>query len=177
MNSRRRLLVGGVKKVVLQGLAVVLVILIGVGIWAYPTLRDLATLLPQKETKIGWTPGTEVNLKALYTGLMLQHDSDGQFPQGAQWMDLVIKRVRNETLQAGAENQKFIDPRAGAKSGEFGFAMNDAAAGKYKDDIKDKKMPLIFESTDTKWDAHGDPAKIGRKNGIGISVEGKIVRL
>ena len=155
----------------------VLVIIVGVGIWAYPTIRDLLTLAPHDEKKIGWTPGTEVNLKALYTGMMLQHDSDGQFPQGAQWMDLVIKRVRNETLQAGAENEKFIDPRAGARSGEFGFAMNDAAAGKYKDDIKDKTMPLIFESTDTKWDAHGDPTKIGRKNGIGISVEGKIVRL
>ena len=128
-------------------------------------------------SSLTWTPGTEVNLKALYTGMMLQHDSDGQFPQGTGWMDQIIKRVRNETLKAGAEKEKFIDPAAGGKPGEYGFAMNDAAAGKYKDDIKDKAMPLIFETTETQWNAHGDPAKIGRKNGIGISVDGKIVRL
>lgn len=161
----------------MQVLIGVVLVLVGAGIWAFPTLRDLSTLLPQREKKIGWTPGTEVNLKALYTAMMLQHDSDGQFPQGGQWMDLLVKRVRNETLQTGAENEKFIDPVAGGKAGQFGFAMNDAAVGKYKDDIKDKNMPLIFESTDTKWDAHGDPAKIGRKNGIGISVDGKVVRL
>ena len=169
---------GGAKKWVLSILGVLVVIFVAVGIWAGPTIHDLLPfLVPPAEKKVGWTPGTEINLKALYTGMMLQHDSDGQFPDSATWMDQIIKRVRNETLKAGAEKEKFVDPAAGGKPGEYGFAMNDAAAAKYKDDIKDKAMPLIFESSDTQWNAHGDPTKIGRKHGIGISVDGKIVRL
>ena len=178
MKILTRRTTGGARKWILGVVGGLVVIVAGVGIWAYPTIHDLAPFLfPAPEKKVGWTPGTEVNLKALYTGMMLQHDSDGQFPQGTGWMDQIIKRVRNETLKAGAEKEKFIDPAAGGRPGEYGFAMNDAAAGKYKDDIKDKAMPLIFETTETQWNAHGDPAKIGRKNGIGISVDGKIVRL
>jgi len=66
---------------------------------------------------------------------------------------------------------------AGGKPGEYGFAMNDAASEKYIDDIKDKKAPLIFQSTDASWNAHGDPAKIGRPGGIGIAADGSTVKL
>lgn len=168
---------GAGRRTVLTILGVIVLLLVGVGIWAWPTLRNLASLLPSNEKKQGWTPSTVKNLNALYTGMMLQHESDGQFPKSDEWMDKIIIRVRTETLKKGAEKEKFVDPAAGGADGTYGFAMNDAASEKYKDDIKDKKMPLIFQSTDTAWNAHGDPAKIGRKGGIGIAVDGSQVRL
>jgi hypothetical protein len=168
---------GAGKRTLLTIVGIILVLLILGGIWAWPTLRNLATLLPTNEKKQGWTPDTLKNLNALYTGMMLQHESDGQFPKSDQWMDKIIIRVRTETLKKGAEKEKFVDPAAGGQAGAYGFAMNDAASEKYKEDLKDKNMPLIFQSTDTSWNAHGDPAKIGRNGGIGIAIDGSEVKL
>lgn len=168
---------GAVKKWVLGCGVVAAVVLIFGGWWLYPTVRDILKLVPADRPKQGWTPDTEKNLKALYTGMKLQHDSDGQFPKSSAWMDKVINRVKSETLKTGAEKEKFVDPAAGGKPGEYGFAMNDLASEKYIDDLKDKKMPLIFQSTDASWNAHGDPAKIGRPGGIGMAVDGTIVKL
>ena len=175
MQNKRR---GGAKKWVLGSLGVVVLIIAGLAIWAGPTIKDLMPFIfPPDVKKQGWTPDTEKNLQVLYTAMKAAHDSDGTFPKSSEWMDKVIIRVRTENLKKGAEKEKFVDPAAGGGPGEYGFAMNDAASEKYIDDLKDKQMPLIFQSTDTAWNAHGDPAKIGRKHGIGVSVEGKIVRL
>jgi hypothetical protein len=168
---------GAVKKWVLGCLGAVALVLIVGGIWLYPTVRDLLSLVPKDQVKQGWTPATEKNLNVLYTAMKLANDSDGNFPKSDKWMDKVITRVRTEDLKKGAEKEKFVDPAAGGKPGEYGFAMNDLASEKYIDDVKDKTAPLIFQSTDSTWNAHGDPAKIGRKGGIGISVDGKIVKL
>ena len=165
------------KKWVMATLAIVILALAYGAYWLYPTVRDLLSLVPKDSPKQGWTPDTEKNLSALYVAMKAAHDSDGTFPKSDGWMDKLLPRLRTNTLKQGAENEKFVDPAAGGKPGEYGFAMNDAASEKYIDDIKDKETPLVFQSTDTKWNAHGDPAKIGRKGGIGISVEGKIVRL
>jgi hypothetical protein len=176
MKERRKQL-GAMRPVTKIVLAV-----IGVGLaygvwWIYPTARDLLSLVPKKSEKQGWTPDTEKNLQALFTALKLQHESDGQFPKGSEWMDKVTPRLKTETLKKGAEKEKFVDPAAGGKPGEFGFAMNDAVAEKYVDDLKDKKMVVVFQSTDANWNAHGDPDKIGRKGGIGMALDGSIVRL
>jgi hypothetical protein len=173
MNTR----LGAVKRTLLTILGVIAVLVVGIGIWAWPTIRNLATLLPSNEAKQGWTPDTAKNLKALHTGMMLQHESDGQFPRSDKWMDEIIIRVRMETLKKGAEKEKFVDPAAGGRPGAYGFAMNDLASEKYKDDLPGKNTPIIFQSTDTSWNAHGDPARIGRKGGIGIAVDGSQVRL
>jgi len=170
---------GGMKKWV-QGClgAFGLVVILFLAFFGKPlySLYKAGFLAPPPE-KVGWTPETEKNLHVLYTGIMHVHDSDGTFPKSPTWMDKVITRVRTETLKKGAEKEKFVDPAAGGKSGEYGFAMNDVASGKYIDDIKDKKTPLIFQSTDSTWNAHGDPAKIGRKGGIGVAVDGSVVKL
>jgi hypothetical protein len=60
--------------------------------------------------------------------------------------------------------------------------MNDLASGKYKGDIKDKKTPLLFDSSDTSRNAHGDPAKLLPKpprpgGNVGIAVDGTILKL
>lgn len=174
--SKRR---AAIRRPLAIGLAVVGLALLGVVLFYGPTLLDFLragffTSTPEKQA---WHPETEKNLHALYTGMKLQHDSDGVFPDSSQWMEKVQNRVKTETLKKGEEAKKFVDPAAGGAPGVYGFAMNDAASGKYIDDIKDKKMPLIFQSTETAWNAHGDPAKIGRKGGIGVAVDGTIVKL
>lgn len=122
------------------------------------------------------------NLKALYTALMFVHESDGQFPEAGKWMDAVKTRIQTGDMTAEEAQKKLIDPTLGGRPGAYGFAFNDACAGKYKDDIKDKKTILIFQSSDTKWDAHGDPAKLAPKpprgpSSLGITLAGEIVSL
>lgn len=123
------------------------------------------------------------NLLALHTALMLVHDSDGQFPEGKTWMDDV--RPRLKTYITGESGfKKLIRPDLlPEKEGVFGYALNDSCAGKYKDDIKDPdNTPLVFVSSDTSKNAHGDPKKLlpnppmGGGN-LGISVSGKILKL
>lgn len=167
------------KKALLGCVGVFVVILAAVGIFYGPALRDFikAGFFEKAPEKQAWHPDTEANLKALYTALKLQHDSDGQFPKSSQWMEKILARVKTETLKKGDEAKKFVDPAAGGAPGVYGFAMNDAASEKYIDDLPDKKAPLIFQSTETAWNAHGDPAKIGRQGGIGLAADGSIVKL
>lgn len=171
--ARKRLLLGCL------GIGVALLAIGGVVFG--PTLRDLynAGFDPFKESKkLKWHPDTETNLKALHTALKLHHDSEDQFPKAAQWMEAALKRVATQQLSKEEATKKFIDPAAGGAPGVYGFAMNDAAGEKYLGDLKDAaSMPLLFQSTETAWNAHGDPAKIGRPGGMAISADGKIIRL
>jgi hypothetical protein len=122
------------------------------------------------------------NLKALYTALMLYHESEGQFPVASGWMDAIKNRVAASDLAKGEADKKFVTPSLEGKPGQYGYAMNDAASGKYKGDVKDPKTPLIFDSSDTSRNAHGDPKKLlpspARAGGnLGITVDGTIVKL
>jgi hypothetical protein len=64
--------------------------------------------------------------------------------------------------------------RPGLSEGQFGYAFNDAASGKYKDDLKEPaKTALVFESMETQKNAHGDPARL--RKGIAISVDGTVL--
>jgi len=122
------------------------------------------------------------NLKALYTAMMLYHESEGQWPQGNGWMDAIKNRVATADLAGGEADKKFVSPSLAGQPGQYGYAMNDLASGKYKGDIKDKKTPLLFDSSDTSRNAHGDPAKLLPKpprpgGNVGIAVDGTILKL
>jgi hypothetical protein len=59
--------------------------------------------------------------------------------------------------------------------------MNDKASGKYKDDL-DPKMPLVFDSSDTAKNAHGDPVKLAPKparagKNMAVTVDGSLVEV
>src|SRR5262249_37738918 len=103
-------------------------------------------------------------------------------------MDAVSKFSSANDMKPGEADKKFIDPTLGDKPGEFGYAMNDAAAGKFfdpkhkvKDDFPDPKTILIFTSSDTKRNAHGDPKALApnppRGDNLAITVDGTIVKL
>ncbi len=160
-----------------------LVGIVGAGLWVGPTLRDLYRGGFFNSVGTRQYKGTlDENLKAIRTALMLYHDSEGQFPNSAGWMDAIRTRIRTDDLSGAEAEKKLMDPAYGGKPNVYGFAMNDAASGKYKDDIKDKKAPLIFESQSTARNAHGDPKKDApnpphRGGDYGITVDGVIVKL
>lgn len=122
------------------------------------------------------------NLKALHTALMLYHDSEGQFPSGAGWMDAIKTRLRTNDLAADEAVKKYKNPLIGDKANQYGYAFNDACGAKYIEDIKEpEKTLLVFDSKETGWNAHGDPSKLSpqpeRQGGnLGITVSGKILR-
>lgn len=139
-----------------------------------------AYLSPDQERK--YNASTEANLKAIYTALMQYHESEGAFPPAGTWMDALKNYGAASDLAKGEADKKFVSPSLEGKPGTYGYALNDAAAGKYKGDIKDPKTPLIFDSSDTARNAHGDPSKLApnpkRPGGNrAITVDGTILKL
>jgi hypothetical protein len=122
------------------------------------------------------------NLKALYTAMMLQHDSEDAFPPADKWMDALKSRITTGDMQPSEAMKKFIDPSLAGRPKSFGYAMNDAVAGKYKGDVPDPdKTLLLFMSSDTSWNAHGEPKRLlpepPRDENLGITVSGDLVRI
>ncbi|HRF58979.1 MAG TPA: hypothetical protein PLH94_03575 [Fimbriimonadaceae bacterium] len=121
------------------------------------------------------------NLKALHTAMMLYHDSEERFPDASGWMDALKPYIGTRELPEAEAMKKFIDPTIQAGNGAFGYAMNDAVAGKYKGDIADPDTtPLLFSSKETGWNAHGDPQALApdphRKGGdLVLTVSGTIL--
>jgi hypothetical protein len=123
------------------------------------------------------------NLAALHKAMMMYHESEGQFPHSAGWMDALKPYIRTDDMKEAEAHKKFVNPLiVPAKEGVFGYAMNDAASEKYKDDVPfPEKTPLLFDSKETGWNAHGAPEKLlpnpPRQGGnMGVSVTGTIVK-
>jgi hypothetical protein len=119
---------------------------------------------------------TEGNLKAIYTAVMSYHESEGLFPTASGWMDAIQNRIRATNMTPEEAQKKLIRPDLlPPQPGVFGYSMNDAVSGKYKGDIKDPKTVLVFESTDTSRNAHGNPATA--KGRYAVTVDGSVVKL
>lgn len=122
------------------------------------------------------------NLKAIWTAMKLFHQSEEQFPNSEKWMDDIKLRLRTNDLSEADTLKKLVNPLLQPPSNNvFGYAMNDSASKKYKGDIKDPKTILVFNSSDTKWNAHGDPEKLKTtdptKGNKGITIDGTVVDL
>ncbi len=153
-------------------------------LWLTPpgrTIRDLwhngslgALIAPSEERS--YDASNEANLKALYTAMLLYHESEGQFPVGAGWMDAVSNRLTTSDMKPGEGDKKLHNP-AYRGADMFGYAMNAAASGKFKGDLKDPHMIVIFESKATTKNAVGDPVKDCRTaSSLAITLDGKIVK-
>ena len=118
-----------------------------------------------------------VRLKAMYTAADLYHQSEDKFPEAAEWMSDLLPRLKTDDLKAGEAEKKLIRPDLQKDPYKYGYALNSAVAGKYRDDIKEKDSILIYESIDTKKDAVGDPKTDGIVGGKGITIAGNIVDL
>jgi hypothetical protein len=118
------------------------------------------------------------NLKAIHVAMMLYHDSEGGFPIAESWMDSIKTRLKTSELTSDEALKKLKNPLLEGDD-VWGYAMNRALSGKYKDDIGDPgRTWLVFDSSDTKWNANGDPKALlpnpPRPGGnLGITVSGK----
>jgi len=125
------------------------------------------------------------NLKALHTALLLYHESEGQFPSAAGWMDAIRNRVKVADMSEEEAMKKFRNPRfeANHAAGVYGYSMNDAASGAYRDDLKEGgKTILLYEEGSAKWNAHGSPTRSAGKDvipggNLAITVDGNVVRI
>jgi hypothetical protein len=132
--------------------------------------------LLSKPKKHEYSATSEKNLRAMYQAMVQFHESEGQYPDSAKWMDSVENYIHSNDLKKGEAQKKLIRPDLAGQEGKFGYAMNDAASAKYKDDIKDpSKTPLIFESKETARNAHGNPKD--SQSGMAISVDGTILKM
>ncbi len=122
------------------------------------------------------------NLKAIHTALMLYQDSEGMLPQADGWMDAAWKRLQTADMKDDEARKKLKADGVTAED-EFGFAYNDLLSGKHTLDFPDPaKVPMIFDSSDLAWDAHGKPELLAPKperNGGNktITLEGNVVDL
>ena len=140
------------------------------GVWLWPVLRVLMSKgLPQGPEMRKYEGTSADNLKAIRTALMLYHDNEDKFPEANGWMDAIEKQLKTNDLTPEEAAKKLKNPA----TGEFGYAINDAAAGKYKGDLKDPKMVLVYESSGGR-NQHGTP--IAAK-GQAIQLDGNLVRL
>jgi hypothetical protein len=163
------------RKWVRRVLAVLSVLLLGLVIWVGPVIKDLYTH--------GFFEGTErrkydgdsaANLHAQYTALMLYHESEDQFPYATGWMDAIKDRLGTNDIAKEDWGKKLIRPDLRTEPGAFGYAMSDEASAKYKGDLKDKKLPLIYESTDHGRNAHAPSASF--EYGQAIGVDGNLLK-
>lgn len=89
---------------------------------------------------------------------MLYHTSEERFPEATGWMDAIEPLLNTADLKQGEAVKKLHRPDLGA--GDYGYALNSACGGKYKDDVEGKdRAILVFESKDPKRNASGDPSK------------------
>ena len=172
---RRRL------KLLLTGVVVLALVIAAVffGLPIYHILHGLGYFDHAEMQKYNAT--NDGNLQALRKAFLAYHESEGQFPDAPKWMDEVKSRIQEGDMEKEETSKKLVNPMYPAKAGVYGYAMNDAASGKYEGDLKSSTI-LIFDSSDTSWNAHGNPAKLkpanaGQGGDEGITVEGKIVKL
>jgi hypothetical protein len=120
--------------------------------------------------------GTSIdNLKFMRTALLGYEESEGLFPEASGWVEAIQNRLNTDDLKKGEAAKKLVYPEFIGQAGKFGYAFNDALSRKYHGDIKDGKTPMIFESTTTDRNAHGDP-KLRKPGGLAISVDGTVLK-
>lgn len=145
------------------GCSALVLIVAGVTIWLGPVIRDfmkagvLQGVLGGVD-KRKYEGDTIDNLRAMHTAMMVYHDSEGAFPDATGWMDAIEPRLQTYDMEKKESQKKLVSPEFVGQAGKYGYAMNLSASQKYIDDIPEpSKMPLIFDSSDTGRNAHGNP--------------------
>lgn len=167
------------KKGCLIAAAVLGALFLGAGAFYGPAILDFYKVygpdILSKPERHKYAATSEQNLKAIYQGMMLYHESEGQFPLAEGWMDAIANRLKSNDLEKGEAEKKLIRPDLAGTSGAFGYAMNESTSGKYKDDVADPgTTPLIYESKQTARNAKGDARD--DRDGLAISVSGAILK-
>jgi hypothetical protein len=170
---------GSTKKRVKRGCLGVFVLGIAFAAWFYgPLVVGLwrAGFFERKPSPHAYEGDSRKNLELIRTALLGYEESEGIFPEGAGWMDAIQNRLKTDDLKKGEGQKKLVRPDLLEEPDSYGYAFNDVVGGQYHGDIKDPKTPLVFESTATERNAHGDPKKIAKPGGLVITVGGQIVK-
>ena len=123
------------------------------------------------------------NMKALYQATMLYYEAEGVLPHAAGWMDAAKTYVKTADLLEGEGMKKFVNPNFDPAPDVFGYAMNSELSEAYLDELDDPaRTPMIFDSADTSWNAHGLPSEIAPDPELpggnrAVTVEGNVVEL
>jgi hypothetical protein len=156
---------------------VVVVALIAIGVAVVPVARlalaaNRAGFFEQAKPET-YTASRAGNLKAITTAMDLTYESEGQYPDGAKWMDTLFTRMKTDNLTEAQAKEKFRRP--GVPTEKFGYALNSEVAGKIRRELKPETV-VVFESETTEWNASGDLTK-AIKGGLGLTVDGHVVDL
>lgn len=172
----------GIKKALLWTLGIIGVLILGVAIWLGPVLSDFAKAgFFEKQAERTYDGTKMEDLKNIHQALMLYHESEGILPSASGWMDAAWRRL--QTADMSEEEAKKKLRADGVGDGEYGYAMNEGLAEMYVGDIENPgATPLVFDSSDTGWNAYGDPDELApdpaRPGGNkGVTVEGNVVDL
>ena len=178
MDEKRRLLK---KRIWYSALAVVGVLVLtwaGLALDAYFDIKGTG-LLDEQEMRT--RDGTSIdNMRTLHNALMQYYENEGAMPSASSWMDAAENYIHAADLPESEALKVFVNPNLPAGSGVFGYAMNSELSGIYIEGLEDTVM--IFESTDTSWNAHGSPSDMAPSPELpggnkAITVEGTVVRL
>ena len=172
------------RKRILTALSIFVVLALGFWLWIG---RDIYNGYKKgffdKQVRHAYSGDTKDNLQRIYNALMLYERSEGVFPSSNRWMDAISNRLQTADLKAGEGAKKLIDPTLDGTPGQYGYAMNDAASGKYHADVPGgKDAILVFQSSETARNAHGDPTKLEPqppRNGVSyaVTVGGKLIEI
>jgi hypothetical protein len=174
MSGRGRNVLIGFGAVVLAGVVLLYTTSFGKGVRDVAGSGAVQDVLVKPPKRTYDASDSDANLKALGTAMRLYHESEGAYPQAAGWMDAIEPRLILNDLPKKEADKKLHRPDA--PEGAYGYAMNDAASGKYRGDLP-KGTILLFESTPTGMNAHGDPTRDGKPGGRAVTIEGDAVAL
>lgn len=158
-------------------LAAVAIIGVAACIWLWPAIRAVMKIgLPNGPEMHKYEGTNRDNLNAIRLALVLYHENEDRFPDASGWMDAIEKQIKTNDLTPEEAAKKLHNPNVKSPGPDaYGYAINDAVAGKYRGDIKDQKTVMVYETDDLARNAHGDPKKAPR--GTGIALDGTILNL
>lgn len=163
-------------KKILVGAGVVVALAV---VWLYTTssgkaARDIAgsgviqDAISKPERRQYDPSDTDKNLHELALALKQYEASEGQYPEGDKWMDQIGRNLILNDLPKKEAEKKLMRP--GVAEGEYGYALNDKVAGRYKGDLP-KGTILLFESKSTARNAHGDPKRDAIPGAHAVTIE------
>jgi hypothetical protein len=171
-------------------------VVLGAALFYGPAIRDLWSngVLPSmianawnrmlgRDEARKYSGDSAQNLHSLYTAMSLYQESEEMFPDSSGWMDALEDRVKAGDMSQAEADKKFHDPTLGTDPNVYGYAMNDLLSRKYIGDVTDPaKTPLLFDSSDTKRNAHGTLDKLlpkpARPGGnLGVAADGHALKL
>jgi prepilin-type processing-associated H-X9-DG protein len=115
------------------------------------------------------------NVKQLDLAMLLYvNDNNDSFPAANVWADKMEKGnyMVNRKPVSGGNRALYKCPSV---TSGYGYAMNDKMTGMNTEKVDGAITLLLFESNDTSWDAHGNPAdqanppRHGNRNNVGYA--------